>query len=95
MVYFFNLASFIFSVFKCFFSKQFFVRSHHEILSQGLVLATLRRQSGQPSLISVQKVHDRQSLLNWTSNVKRGKKKLGKEYHKELIENLIFIILLS
>ena len=79
MVYFFNLVTFIFSVF----SKKVFVRSYHEILSQGLVLTTLRRQSGQPSSDFCLKVHDRQSLLNqWTSNVKRGKK-LGKEYHKE------------
>ena len=75
MVYFFNLVTFIFSVFKCFFSKQFFVPSYHEILSQGFVLTTLRRQSGQPSSDFCLKVHDRQSLLNqWTSNVKRGKK---------------------
>ena len=74
-----------------FFSKQFFVRSYHEILSQGVVLATLPRQSGQPSLISVWK--SMIGSLFWIGP-RTSKEEKNLERNK-LIENLIFIILLS
>ena len=83
MVYFFNLVTFIFSVFKCFFSKQFLVRSYHENLVSRPRFDNLTAAIWAAIFDFCLKVHDRQSLLNqWTSNVKRGKK-LGKECHKE------------
>ena len=92
MVYFFNLVTFIFSVFKCFLVNNF--------LCVPITKYWLKASFWQPygGIIWAAifdfclKVHDRQSLLNWPSNVKRGKKNLEMS---KLIENLSFIILLS
>ena len=73
-----------------FFSKQFFVRSYHEILTQGVVLATLRRHHLGSHLWFL--FESPWSAVSFELALERQKRKKNLE-RNELIENLIFIIL--
>ena len=91
MVYFFNLVTFIFSVFKCFLVNNFLCVPITKYCLKASFDILMVASSGQPSLISVWK--SMIVSLFWIGP-RTSKEEKNLERNK-LIENLIFIILLS